>query len=168
MKAPLCASLVILALVSCNRSTGPEGIELLLNGNVEGGLSNPAYWGYFSSPYQTTNEYEFRWDDGECQSSSHSLKISLDSISDPSAFASWYQNIRIEPGTFTGKNISFTAHVRPVNVTGDGYSRYLKIKLDRADVQKLLGHNSIQTTMVYTHTADPRMLNVRSPYDDLE
>jgi integrase/recombinase XerD len=35
------------------------------------------------------------------------------------------------------------------------------------DVQKLLGHNSIETTMIYTHTADPKMLDVRSPYDDL-
>ncbi|MBW2981578.1 tyrosine-type recombinase/integrase [Candidatus Woesearchaeota archaeon] len=35
------------------------------------------------------------------------------------------------------------------------------------DVQKLLGHNSIQTTMIYTHSADPRILNIRSPFDNL-
>ena len=35
------------------------------------------------------------------------------------------------------------------------------------DVQKLLGHNSIQTTMVYTHSADPRIINIESPFDEL-
>jgi len=35
------------------------------------------------------------------------------------------------------------------------------------DVQKLLGHNSIQTTMIYTHSADPKLINVQSPYDRL-
>ena len=35
------------------------------------------------------------------------------------------------------------------------------------DVQKLLGHNSIQTTMIYTHSADPKILNIRSPFDNL-
>jgi site-specific recombinase XerD len=35
------------------------------------------------------------------------------------------------------------------------------------DVQKLLGHNSIQTTMVYTHSADPKIINVESPFDEL-
>jgi site-specific recombinase XerD len=35
------------------------------------------------------------------------------------------------------------------------------------DVQKLLGHNSIQTTMIYTHSADPKIINVKSPYDRL-
>jgi len=36
------------------------------------------------------------------------------------------------------------------------------------DVQKLLGHNNIQTTMIYTHMDNPRMLNVQSPFDSLE
>lgn len=35
------------------------------------------------------------------------------------------------------------------------------------EVQPLLGHNSINTTMIYTHLASPRMLNVKSPYDCL-
>jgi site-specific recombinase XerD len=35
------------------------------------------------------------------------------------------------------------------------------------DVQKLLGHNSIETTMIYTHTADPKVLDIRSPFDNL-
>lgn len=32
-------------------------------------------------------------------------------------------------------------------------------------IQKLLGHNSIKTTMIYTHIAQPTLLNVKSPLD---
>lgn len=149
MKASICATLVILALASCSRSTGPEGIELLLNGDIEGGLSKPAYWGYFDSSPQTTNEYEFRWDDGEYRSSSHSLKISLDSIADPSVFAAWYQNIRIEPGTLTGKNLRLTAHVRLVNVTGNGV--WLVIRADNPSGE-LAGFSSTQGRIDITGT----------------
>lgn len=33
-------------------------------------------------------------------------------------------------------------------------------------IQKLLGHNSIKTTMLYTQVSEPTMLNVKSPFDD--
>jgi len=33
-------------------------------------------------------------------------------------------------------------------------------------IQKLLGHNSIKTTMIYTQVAEPTLLNVISPFDD--
>jgi len=33
-------------------------------------------------------------------------------------------------------------------------------------IQKLLGHNSIKTTMIYTQVAEPIVLNVVSPFDD--
>lgn len=39
---------------------------------------------------------------------------------------------------------------------------------DVASVQSLLGHNSMETTMIYVHMASPRMINVRSPLDDLQ
>ncbi len=38
---------------------------------------------------------------------------------------------------------------------------------DVAAVQPLLGHNSAETTMVYIHMANPKMISVKSPYDDL-
>ncbi|MCL6274954.1 site-specific integrase [Muricauda sp. 2012CJ35-5] len=34
-------------------------------------------------------------------------------------------------------------------------------------IQKLLGHNSIKTTMIYTHVTEPTLLNITSPFDDL-
>jgi len=33
-------------------------------------------------------------------------------------------------------------------------------------IQKLLGHNSIKTTMIYTKVSEPTLLNVTSPFDD--
>lgn len=36
------------------------------------------------------------------------------------------------------------------------------------EVQPLLGHSSLQTTMVYLHMAAPELLKVKSPYDALE
>ena len=36
------------------------------------------------------------------------------------------------------------------------------------EVQPLLGHRSINTTMTYLHMASPTLLNVKSPYDGLE
>ncbi len=33
-------------------------------------------------------------------------------------------------------------------------------------IQKLLGHNSIKTTMIYTQVSQPALLNVVSPFDD--
>jgi integrase/recombinase XerD len=35
------------------------------------------------------------------------------------------------------------------------------------EVQSLLGHNSSETTMIYVHMANPKMINVRSPLDSL-
>jgi integrase/recombinase XerD len=35
------------------------------------------------------------------------------------------------------------------------------------EVQPLLGHNSVNTTMIYLHMASPNLLKVQSPYDAL-
>ena len=36
------------------------------------------------------------------------------------------------------------------------------------DVQPLLGHNSINTTMIYLHMASPQLLKIKSPYDSIQ
>ncbi len=38
---------------------------------------------------------------------------------------------------------------------------------DLASIQSLLGHSSSKTTMVYIHMASPKLINVKSPYDNL-
>jgi len=35
------------------------------------------------------------------------------------------------------------------------------------DVQPLLGHSKIETTLIYTHMAKPKLLNIISPLDNL-
>ncbi|MBT4935715.1 tyrosine-type recombinase/integrase [Candidatus Woesearchaeota archaeon] len=35
------------------------------------------------------------------------------------------------------------------------------------EVQQLLGHNSVNTTMIYVHMASPNLLKIQSPYDSL-
>ena len=35
------------------------------------------------------------------------------------------------------------------------------------DIQSLLGHNSSQTTMIYIHMANPKIINIKSPLDNL-
>jgi len=39
---------------------------------------------------------------------------------------------------------------------------------DIRSIQELLGHKSLQTTMIYTHVAQKNTLGIRSPLDDLE
>lgn len=34
-------------------------------------------------------------------------------------------------------------------------------------IQKLLGHNSIKTTLIYTHIANDSLMNIKSPFDNL-
>ena len=36
------------------------------------------------------------------------------------------------------------------------------------DVQPLLGHSRIETTLIYTHLAKPKLLNIKSPFDSLK
>ena len=35
------------------------------------------------------------------------------------------------------------------------------------DLQPLLGHSKLETTLVYTHLARPKLFNTKSPYDTL-
>tara|TARA_Y100000310_G_C20577098_1_gene760990 strand:- start:714 stop:980 length:267 start_codon:yes stop_codon:yes gene_type:complete len=50
-------------------------------------------------------------------------------------------------------------HSFATHLIEDGYSV--------GEVQILLGHNSSETTMIYVHMANPKMINIRSPLDSL-
>ncbi len=50
-------------------------------------------------------------------------------------------------------------HSFATHLIEDGYSV--------SDVQSLLGHKSLETTMVYVHMASPKMINIKSPLDSL-
>ena len=112
---------LLLALTTCSQNpVKPEPVELLLNGSIEGGFFTPAYWTPLIVPYGTLNECEAEWSEEECQSASHSLKLKLDEVTDPSGFAYWYQDVSVEPGSLTGKDLQISAAVRLQNITGAG------------------------------------------------
>lgn len=59
-------------------------------------------------------------------------------------------------------NKDFSAHA-----LRHSYATHLLEKgTDIRVIQKLLGHNSIKTTMIYTQVSSPTLLNVKSPFDD--
>ena len=59
---------------------------------------------------------------------------------------------KISPHTFRH---SFATHLIP-----NGYAV--------TEVQPLLGHNNINTTMIYLHMASPQIIKVESPIDSLD
>lgn len=119
MRASSLTFAVIAILTACSHSpVKPEGLELLLNGDVEEGLARPAHWDYWGTTSETSNLYKFRWEYGEYRSASHSLKISLNDISDPLEFAYWYQRIPIEPGTHAGRTLKLSSFIKLAEVTG--------------------------------------------------
>jgi site-specific recombinase XerD len=43
----------------------------------------------------------------------------------------------------------------------------LEMGVDTAFIQKLLGHNNIKTTLIYTHVSNPALRKIKSPLDQL-
>jgi len=47
-------------------------------------------------------------------------------------------------------------------------THWLEQGTDVRIIQKLLGHNSIKTTMIYTHVASDQIIKIKSPIDSME
>lgn len=60
-------------------------------------------------------------------------------------------------------NKPFSAH----NLRHSYATHLLESGTDVRVIQKLLGHNSIKITMIYTQVSNPTILNVKSPFDRL-
>lgn len=58
-------------------------------------------------------------------------------------------------------------HAHPHTLRHSFGTHLIEDGYDVTTVQSLLGHSSIETTMIYVHVASPKMINVRSPYDSL-
>ena len=98
----------------------------------------------------------------------------------------WIKNISPENYIFTGihgqytassirqilkqarKKAKLTKNVHPHTLRHTFATHLLENGYALTDVQPLLGHSRIETTMVYTHLARPKLCNVKSPLDTLE
>lgn len=66
------------------------------------------------------------------------------------------------------ENANIQKNVHPHTLRHSFATHLIEDGYDVASVQSLLGHGSAATTMVYVHMASPKMINVRSPFDNLE
>lgn len=65
------------------------------------------------------------------------------------------------------KKAGISKNVHPHTLRHSFATHLIENGYDVASVQSLLGHASMETTMVYLHMASPNMINVKSPLDNL-
>jgi len=63
------------------------------------------------------------------------------------------------------KKSGIKKHATPHTLRHSYATHLLEDGVDVRIIQKLLGHNSLNTTMIYTHIATPTLLKVKSPFD---
>ena len=130
---PLSIILLFVFISSCNKEDDPEPtIQLLLNSDMESGTNSPYYWGWYSYPSDTEEDFEHTWADGESYSPIKSLEISSD-IPYDSAFSYWVQVVRNIPHN---KDVKLTVKVKGINLEGEGVS--IAIRADDTTTQSML------------------------------
>ncbi len=98
----------------------------------------------------------------------------------------WIKNLSIEDYVFTGihgqytassirqilkqakKKAKLTKNIHPHTLRHSFATHLLENGYALTDLQPLLGHSRIETTMIYTHLANPKLCNIKSPYDSLQ
>ncbi len=65
------------------------------------------------------------------------------------------------------KKVGIKKNATPHTLRHSYATHLLENGVDVRVIQKLLGHNSLNTTMIYTHIATPTLLKVKSPFDSL-
>jgi integrase/recombinase XerD len=65
------------------------------------------------------------------------------------------------------KRASIEKNVHPHTLRHSFATHLIENGYSVTSVQSLLGHSSAETTMVYVHMTTPKMINVKSPYDDI-
>jgi site-specific recombinase XerD len=58
-------------------------------------------------------------------------------------------------------------HATPHTLRHSYATHLLEDGIDVRLIQKLLGHSSLNATMIYTHISTPKLLKVKSPFDSL-
>ena len=86
-------------------------------------------------------------------------------------FFSYQKGLRMSTRTVyeivktAAKKAKITKNVHPHTLRHSFATHLIQQGNSVMEVQPLLGHNSINTTMRYVHMASPHLLNVRSPLD---
>ena len=65
------------------------------------------------------------------------------------------------------ENARIKKHVHPHMLRHSFATHLIENGYAVTDVQPLLGHKNLETTLIYTHLAAPKLLNIQSPYDAL-
>lgn len=84
-----------------------------------------------------------------------------------------FEGMKISPSTIqrivkkAAKNAKIRKNVHPHTLRHSFATHLIEDGCDVKNVQGLLGHSNIQTTMVYVHIANPRLLVVKCPFDNL-
>lgn len=65
------------------------------------------------------------------------------------------------------KKAGISKKVHPHSLRHSFATHLIENGYDIATVQPLLGHNSAETTLMYIHMSSPKMISVRSPYDEV-
>ncbi|HUV06500.1 MAG TPA: integron integrase [Spirochaetia bacterium] len=89
-----------------------------------------------------------------------SHKLSLDPVSNRIRRHHLYRKAVMDSGITKRATIHSLRHSFATHLIENGY--------DIRTVQELLGHSSVQTTMIYTHVAKKNKLGVKSPMDDIQ
>lgn len=66
------------------------------------------------------------------------------------------------------KKAKIDQHLHPHTLRHSFATHFLENGNSVTELQPLLGHSRIETTMIYTHLAAPKLLNLKSPYDTLQ
>ena len=67
----------------------------------------------------------------------------------------------------TAKKAKLRKNIHPHTLRHSFATHLIEDGYNVSDVQPLLGHSSMQTTMIYVHLAAPKLLSVKSPFDNL-
>ena len=65
------------------------------------------------------------------------------------------------------KNAKLSKHAHPHTLRHSFSTHLIENGSSVAEVQSLLGHSSVETTMIYLHIASPKMIGAKSPIDSL-
>ena len=67
----------------------------------------------------------------------------------------------------SAKLAKITKNIHPHSLRHSYATHLIENGYDVSSVQSLLGHNSAETTMIYVHMANPQLIKIKSPYDNL-